>query len=144
MDILFYRTTSAVNAVTKTLDDALKLTGILRDGEYSITQPVVRVQTNPVGYNYCYVPAFKRYYFVRDVRVARNELFYVSLEVDVLMSFRSEILLLNGLIGKSSEGNPYADGQFDTEARVDISSVPFKNNFSDGEFILITLRAGGT
>lgn len=143
MRLLFYTTPSANNRITKILNDGKEVQGALRDGEFSISAPVIRLQMNPQDYNYCYIPQFERYYFIRDIRVARNDLFYVSLEVDVLMSFKSEILALNALIGKQEEGgNPYADGQFKIEVRTDTTTFEFESPFSSGDYILITQRAG--
>lgn len=143
MVIHFYNTPSANNQITKTLVDYKEVEGTLRDGEFSISAPVIRLQMNPQNFNYCYVPQFQRYYFIRDIRVARNNLFFMSLEVDVLMSFRAEILALNALIAKQENaGNPYGDGQFKTEARTDTTQYEFENPFSDGEYVLITMRAG--
>lgn len=56
----------------------------------SVINPVIELQTNPLAYNYAYIAAFSRYYFISDV-VYNEGLWIVSLTVDVMASFKSEI-----------------------------------------------------
>ena len=56
----------------------------------SVINPVIELQTNPLAYNYAYIAAFSRYYFVSDV-VYNEGLWIVSLTVDVLGSYKTEI-----------------------------------------------------
>lgn len=45
---------------------------------------------NPLEYNYCYIPEFKRYYFIRTWNWALGR-WECDLEVDLMTSFRTEI-----------------------------------------------------
>lgn len=45
---------------------------------------------SPSEYNYAYIPTFDRYYFVREWTF-QNSLWYATLEVDVLASWKTEI-----------------------------------------------------
>lgn len=67
-------------------------------GESSVISPTITLRQNhPYNTNYCYIPEFERYYFVRDWSfTAQTGLWTASLECDVLASFRDEI-------GKSSQ-----------------------------------------
>lgn len=56
----------------------------------SVISPVIELQTNPLAYNYAYIAAFSRYYFISDV-VYNEGLWIVSLTVDVLGSYKTEI-----------------------------------------------------
>lgn len=56
----------------------------------SVINPVIELQTNPLAYNYAYIAAFSRYYFISDV-VYNEGLWIVSLTVDVLGSYKDEI-----------------------------------------------------
>ena len=51
--------------------------------------------------NYAYIPAFRRYYFVSDVTAITSKLFQLTLNVDVLMSFKDEILMNTALIARN-------------------------------------------
>lgn len=48
------------------------------------------IESNPIGYNYCYVSNFNRYYFITDISSHQN-FWYVSCTCDVLASFKSTI-----------------------------------------------------
>ncbi len=74
------------------------LSGVLRES-CSITSPIITIdwtnnsQISAIpNFNYVYIPAFNRYYFVTDITCVRNNLWNISLKVDVLMSFKTEIL----------------------------------------------------
>ena len=49
------------------------------------------IATNPIGYNYCYVSDFGRYYFIDDISSHQN-FWYISCHCDVLASFKTPIL----------------------------------------------------
>lgn len=44
-----------------------------------------------IGYNYCYIGEFKRYYFVRDAILLTDKIIEYALEVDVMASWKSNI-----------------------------------------------------
>ena len=92
MIITFYNNLSERKVIEKTLINAFDLSGTLREAT-SITNPIITVESTSaiVGYNYCYIPDFSRYYFVVDVKSMRNNLWAVTLKVDVLMSFKEAI-----------------------------------------------------
>lgn len=46
--------------------------------------------TNPTAYNYAYIPAFNRYYFIRDWQY-KNRCWIASMQVDTLASWRDYI-----------------------------------------------------
>lgn len=141
MELKLYITRSPNNALLKELTDEVVLEGTLRDGDVSITTPMVRVATRPSA-NYCFIPEFERYYFIEDIRSYRNGMWYLSLRVDVLMSFRREILELNALISKQENaGNPYAE-DVELEARNTLEEIPFEREINDPQIILITVRGG--
>lgn len=58
----------------------------------SLMNPVFKLSigSNPIGYNYCYVSDFNRYYFITDISSNQN-FWYISCKCDVLASFKTEI-----------------------------------------------------
>lgn len=145
MDIYLYNNTSEKTRVSKTLLNEQKYTGTLRD-EASIMSPVFMIEeVNPVGYNYCYIPAFGRYYFIEDITSVRTGLWRFSCMVDVLMSFSDDIRNLSVIVDRSenTQNNNYlVSDVWKTTVRDKTDILNFPYGLSDeGEFILIT--AGG-
>ena len=145
MQINFYKNSSEKNKIGKFLSSVLTLNGNLRD-ECSITSPSILVEaTSLVDYNYCYIPEFKRYYFISDITSVRNNLWRVSLKCDVLESFKSDILNLSCIVDKQqnqSYSNNIDDGSYINRADSFVEIANYQNGFnSSGEFILITAGA---
>ena len=146
MQINFYKNSSEKNKIGKSLSGGLTLNGNLRD-ECSITSPSILVEsTSLVDYNYCYIPEFKRYYFISDITSFRNNLWRVSLKCDVLESFKYDILNSSCIIDKqSSAGNSnslFDDGSYVNEIDTFNEVVNFQSGFNEsGEFILLTAGA---
>lgn len=71
------------------------VSGVLKE-QSSIIDPVVLIRgdTTIMEYNYAEIDPFKRKYFVTDIRNVRNDLWEVSLHVDVLYSYK-DVLLQN-------------------------------------------------
>lgn len=145
MQIEFYKNSSEKNKIGKSLSSGLTLSGNLRD-ECSITSPSILVEaTSLVDYNYCYIPEFKRYYFISDITSVRNNLWRVSLKCDVLESFKSDILNSSCIVKKQqnqSYSNNIDDGSYINRVDNFIEIANYQNGFNaDGEFILLTAGA---
>lgn len=94
------------------------------------------------GYNYAYIPSFKRYYFVTDWRAYRG-LWIASLRVDVLASFKSEIGSQTKYVLRSASNY---DGsipdmlatKLPTKTKLVVGTSPFVNAVSanDGFYII--------
>ena len=148
MEITLYTNESEKNKLEKTITNSISLEGNLRD-ESSIINPIILISSNkediPYMYNYAYIPAFGRYYFITDIESVRTGIWRVSMHVDVLMSYKEQIKNLNVIINNSEEtgANNYLSGnQWITNVKNTTNIVNFPNGLNDnGEFILIT--AGG-
>lgn len=143
MTVTFYYNQSDERQINKVLDAGETFNGELRD-EVNIMSPVIRFDTDEVlRYNYCYIEEFQRYYSVSSINVFRDNLYDVSLSVDVLMSFRNHILQLPCIVDKQTEsvnGDEYID---DSSLITDNLMFSTVYNFPDGfndipEYILIT------
>lgn len=51
--------------------------------------------------NYVYIPEFKRYYYINDIIVVTNALIQINTDVDVLMSFKDDILNLDAFVARN-------------------------------------------
>ena len=146
MNITFYKNSSEKEKIGKSLSSGLTLSGNLRD-ECSITSPSILVEaTSLVDYNYCYIPEFKRYYFISDITSVRNNLWRVSLKCDVLESFKSDILnsscIINKQSGMGKSNSLFDDGSYVNEIDTFTEVAEFSSGFNkSGEFILLTAGA---
>ena len=145
MEIKFYKNLSEKNKIGKDLHNELSLNGNLRE-ESSIINPTILVEhSNLTVYNYAYIPEFKRYYFISEMTSVRNGLWRVSLSVDVLESYKTDILNLSCIVDKQqnqSYNNYIDDGSYINRADSFIEIVNYQNGFNaDGEFILLTAGA---
>lgn len=144
MEITLYQNSSEKEKINKSLTVVDTLTGVLKDNT-SLTHPVILIEHNdPTNFNYCYIDAFNRYYYVNDVVIVRNNLMQISLSVDVLESFKTAILNQNVIINKNAlDFELYLpDENMITLAKTKTDILNFPNGLLEsGEFILIT--AGG-
>lgn len=143
MDVIFYYNASDDRVINKTLVGGNTFTGVPRD-ELDIMNPIIRFENDEVlRYNYAYIPDLQRYYKVESVNAFREGIWDVTMSVDVLMSFRGDIMTLSVIVDKQSmgeNGDEYIDdGSLVTDnvmfTRVHQFSVGF-NNYP--EYILIT------
>lgn len=75
----------------------------LKDG-VSLTNPILLIRASQfnTGYNYCYIPKWERYYFVNNIKFNTGGIFEISLAVDVLASFKSDILAGKAYVRRSA------------------------------------------
>lgn len=146
MEIKLYKTSSPRKKLVKDLTDGITLLGTLR-AQSSVMSPTFTVQDiSVVGYNYCYIPDFGRWYYINGIDALRANLYELSLGIDVLMTYAAEIRQNYAIVDKvESLGAAYNyinDGSWVNTNRMKQSIINFATGFNDnGEFILIT--AGG-
>ena len=146
MEIKLYKTSSPRKKLVKELSDGITLTGTIR-GQSSVMSPSLQIQDIAViGYNYCYIPDFGRYYYINGINALRANLFELSLGIDVLMTYAEAIRNNAAIVDKvqnfGAAYNYINDGSFVNSNRMKQDIVNFPHGFNaDGEYILIT--AGG-
>lgn len=142
-NIDFYRNNSESNRLDKDIDLIITATGTLKEGS-SIIKPNVLVDSiidNIIGSNYVYISEFNRYYFIEDIISEYNSLLRVILRVDVLMSFKNDILLNRAIIQKSERNwNLYLnDGIMRTYQYKNIETIKFPTAFPTGTDLVMAV-----
>ena len=143
MDVVFYYNMSDARKINKNLVEGETFSGQPR-GELGVMNPVITFDKEEVlRYNYAYIPALERYYSIENRVATREGLWDVSFSVDVLMSFRNDIVNLNVIVDKQTSpniGNEFIDdGSLVTENVMFQKIYNFPQGFNDtGEYILIT------
>lgn len=122
----------------------------------SIINPMIVLDThtadgeniNPLRWNYCYIPDFRRYYFITNI-VADHNLWNIFLQVDVLASFKHEIEQAEVYVLRSSKFRDefIVDGILPTKAQIKNVSYPadwtyneISSNSSGGCYIVGVLN----
>lgn len=142
MQLNLYKSLDEKNRIRKTLTDELKLNGALRDAS-SVMSPAILIQTDPLEYNYAYIPEFSRYYFINNITAMRNKAFLIEMKCDVLMTYADDIYKLRALIDRSEETQDnYVDGNFVTDARNVHEKIEFENPFTEVNYILVAMKGG--
>lgn len=142
MDITLCVTPSEHNRIQKVLQSQRTYSGTLRDESNVVTPTILLEIDNPTLFNYLYIPAFSRYYFISEMTSVRNGLWRINCTCDALMSFASAVLALDVLpIASGYDGqNQYLSGpQWERLVKETTNVLTFPNGLSDtGEYVLIT------
>ena len=90
MELQIYNNNSNTNVLNKkiTLIDTLEFN---LKADNSILQPILILKNYSAG-NYCYIKEFNRYYYISDIRVLTGGLYQLQLDVDVLMTYKNELM----------------------------------------------------
>lgn len=92
------------NSTLQPSGDFLEVDCTLKNGT-SIVNPTIQLQlafnSDYSNYNYCHIPDFGRFYYIRDL-VWNNSIAEFVLVSDIMASFKSDIGAYNGLISRSS------------------------------------------
>lgn len=148
MNVTLCNCMSETNIIGKTITDIVTRTCTIK-GNISHENPVIILDYDALNIeriNYMKIPVFGRYYFITDITNLAGGRYEVRGKVDVLESFKNQILNLNCIIDKQENDSKanmyYNDGSFVSQEKEFIYSKNFPSGFLDqGEFILIT--AGG-
>lgn len=141
MEIKLYNTIDSNNVIGKVLTDEVDYE-ITFKGSANVTQPIVKISSRtPILYNYAYIENFGRYYYIQSISVEPNGMFILSLECDVLESFKADILSSEGKITRNTDGNKYFGVGYDSEVRreVDIYENDTKIKYRDST-ILVAIK----
>ena len=104
MTVNFYNMKFKKNELNKVLNTPIVKTCSVKDG-ITLEDPVLYLEYNTalLAYDYVYIPDFQRYYFVTGREIDGKTL-YISLHVDVLMSFKNDIM---SSVGTATRSNFY-------------------------------------
>lgn len=143
MEVIFYYNASDDRVINKVLIGGERFVGELRE-EVNVMSPVIRFESEDIlRFNYAYIPELQRYYSISTITSYREGIWDVEFSVDVLMSFRGEILTLSVIVDKQTmpeNGDEYIDdGSLVTDNVMFTRLHQFDTGFNDyPEYVLIT------
>lgn len=102
--IMLQRNNSSPNYLNKDIVDVALATGVLKSPT-SITDPVFLIDSSLSSdiiknANYLYCETFGRYYYITNIISTTDVLWEIHCHVDVLMSFKNQILTQNAIVSR--------------------------------------------
>lgn len=112
MRIIFYTFSKKPNSTARPSGSGTEFECQIKSPS-SIISPVIQLSkaSSPTNFNYAYIPDWSRYYFISDITCGIG-LWILSLRVDVLASFKNDILATSQYILRNA--NNYNDDILDT------------------------------
>lgn len=133
--------------IKKSFTARMELTGHIKEPS-SIIDPVILIEADLgslSGFNYCYIPIFRRYYYITNMKTATNDTCTISCHVDVLMSFSDQILGCSGYVDRQEDEVSVLISDSDKVKQINpaISTIPFSTpaNATGYTYCLITTRS---
>ena len=143
MTIIFYKTLSKPNEINKVLQNIFTITGNFKT-DTDIIKPIIKVLNttdfNIFEYNYCYISELKRYYFIEDITILADKLFFISLSLDVLCTYKNAILSSVGNISRYSQN--VQSSKKDTIEDYIENEILLTNPFSETGTMIMTALNG--
>lgn len=133
MNATFYNFTKRVNS-TKVPDASVSGTtyNVVFKMPTSRRNPTIRINADAFNFNYCLLEG--KYYFVTDIVSVRNDLWDVNLSVDVLGSYRAEILATTAYVMYDTTANTeIVDSRLAIEATPSVDSAQTEITQLDGD-----------
>lgn len=143
MNIKLYNTTSPKNKLSKTLNLVADITGEsnINVGKNN-TQFILSKGhlTGVKGSNYLLCEDTGKYYFIEDYEI-QNQTVIITCKIDVLMSYRTQILANTCTISKNEAiANSYLyDNGYQLKSYNIVSTVPFPRGLTTDSIILMTI-----
>lgn len=115
MIVKFLKNKSEYNTINKDTELIVEKTITLKN-ECDFVNPYLLLKLDDVLFlsNYAYIPSFKRYYFITGIEILTKTLVGISLHVDVLESFKNDVLAGTVHITESSNADNYYPKELDS------------------------------
>ena len=140
----FYTFTKTVDSTERPSGSGTEFDIVLKEA-VSVSAPVIELQSNAFQYNYCYIPAFGRYYFVQQAVILNNARLEYHLSVDVLATYKTEILNseLYVLRSASSYNNKLIDDTWThtSDFTESVSTSSFPGYDAEGCYIMTVVNS---
>lgn len=102
-DLVLYKNSAELDIVDKTnyLEEVGVISGVFREAA-SVVHLAVTIEYPTVpDFNYVYVGAFRRYYTVTGFTTIRQNLWEISLSIDVLMTYKDVIMATTAFVDRN-------------------------------------------
>ena len=139
----FYVTTSNTKKLVKDLAQVDEK-NILWKENTDILSPTIRIGGTLTSANYCYIPDFGRYYFIKERVMQGANVFELDLEVDVLMTYADSIKELPCVVKRQeNQYNTYLnDAEFLTYNYPSVEQHQFPYGFTGNSHLVLAIAGG--
>lgn len=125
MDLIFINNSSPENAINKDLSEELTINIFLKR-DVDITSPTIILKkiegVEFRDYNYASIPVLERFYFIRSVESLNNSMVSISLECDVLETFKQDYFDETALIEKTPESGDFGQISLNFTGDVEVTN----------------------
>lgn len=136
MILQLYKTKSSNNTINKVLTEIKEIEINFKD-VLDIKNPIIYLTMNIdlFSYNYAIIPKLNKKYFIDSIEVENKDILKFNLRVDVLETYKDDILNCNSLISISDNGNKFIEGlntiqEVRKESDIYLSNKTIENNES--------------
>ena len=88
--------------------------------------------------NYAYIDEFKRYYFIRTITVGQNNIYTLTMECDVIETYKEDILNSSALISRRVAAGDYGDMAVSSEVRKEVEVFKSTRGFNEDKTIILS------
>ena len=141
MEIKLYITEDADTVMNKDLTLITTLDIQMRDRQ-NVSAPILilgeieGVDLKTV--NYAYIDEFKRYYFIRTITVGQNNIYTLTMECDVIETYKEDILNSSALISRRVAAGDYGDMAVSSEVRKEVEVFKSSRGFNENKTIILS------
>lgn len=147
MNVVLYINTSDKRTLNKSITQIKSIETLNIKTPTSITSPIftINVFDNFVKANYIYIPTFNRFYFITDIIQITNNIIEIHCSVDVLMTYKTQLLNSKAIVQTSNIVNKYLiDQDMKFLNYKDFELLNFPNSFASELTYVLTVSGGGT
>lgn len=135
MDILLYTNNSDSNVLNKDIVLQQQIVCYANKENIDILSPDILlsyIDIKALNINYCYIKELNRYYYINSYKYEKNHLLKLTLQTDVLMTFRDNILLSSGVVKNTKNIQNY-NSNFEVLDTSTEKIITFENNLFSNE-----------
>lgn len=149
-----YKTKSAPNVVNKILSEVVTFEEVIFKEDTSLLNPTIIINgvSNDSSYtiedigtsNYFSIPKVNRYYFITDITMMSGGRVAITGKVDVLMSFKTDILGSTQLIVRQEKktNNYLIDTDIPLSSKKQVIEHEFGDSITDSGYYILAVNGG--
>ena len=141
MQMILYHTDDRPNVINKNLLQLRTVNIILREMVDEKNPALMLHDETIASANYCYLPSFKRYYFIDQVMRYNAHLVKVMLTSDLLMTYKDNLLNHDVLVTATSKPS-YLSSSLPTTEHIELDRYTSDFTLPEGKTLILTTIGG--